>query len=257
MPSTQSLIALSPDAPLNDLPSAPSGGTVVVGGDLRHDLLRFLAMVSRDLRHPLHAIGLFIDGLLPTAHPAHRRTILRLQEATGFMGVLLDGLLEVSLLDAQTLTPSLARVPLAPLFDQLGAQHADARARVVWKDRGLTVTTDAALLRRIINHLVDNAVRYTPPGGTVLVAARRRDGAVRIEVRDNGVGIAPVHQAPIFEEFYQVGASERDHRQGLGLGLAVSSRIALLLGSRIQLRSAPRAGSTFWLDLPGAPASEP
>ncbi|MEJ8815036.1 ATP-binding protein [Variovorax ureilyticus] len=215
---------------------------------------RFLAAASHDLRQPLHAMGLFIDGLLPTANPTQRPAVLRLQEATDFMGVLLDDLLEISRLDAQVLTPAIAGVSLASLFDQLEAQHAAAaaaaRVRLVWKDRGLAVNSDPALLLRIVGNLVSNAIRHTPTDGTVLVVARRRGGAVRIEVRDNGVGIAPIHQTRIFEEFYQVANTERDRRQGFGLGLAICARIALLLGTRIKLRSALQAGSTFSLDLP-------
>ena len=217
---------------------------------------RFLAAASHDLRQPLHAMGLFIDGLLPTASPAQRPAVLRLQEATDFMGVLLDDLLEISRLDAQVLTPAIGGVSLAALFDQLEAQHAApaaaARVRLLWRDRGLAVRSDAALLLRIVGNLVSNAVRHTPSEGTVLVTARRRHGAVRIEVRDNGVGIAPIHQARIFEEFYQVSNTERDRRQGFGLGLAICSRIAALLGSRISVRSALQAGSTFAIELPSA-----
>jgi len=217
---------------------------------------RFLAAASHDLRQPLHAMGLFIDGLLPGASPAQRPAVLRLQESTEFMGVLLDDLLEISRLDAQVLTPAIAKVPLAELFDQLDAQHAaaavEARVRLRWSDRGLAVRTDAAMLRRIVGNLVTNALRHAPEGGTVLVAARRSAGGVRIEVRDNGVGIAPIHQGRIFEEFYQVANTERDRRRGFGLGLAICARIAALLGTRITVRSALQAGSTFAFTLPAA-----
>jgi CheY-like chemotaxis protein len=83
-----------------------------------------------------------------------------------------------------------------------------------------------------------------------MVLARRRAGGVRVEVRDNGIGIAPIHQARIFEEFYQVANTERDRRQGFGLGLAICARIAALLGTRITLRSALQAGSCFAIELP-------
>ncbi|VTU39027.1 hybrid sensor histidine kinase/response regulator [Variovorax sp. PBL-E5] len=221
---------------------------------------RFLAAASHDLRQPLHAMGLFIDGLLPTASAAQRPAVLRLQEGTAFMGVLLDDLLEISRLDAQVLTPSITGVSLAALFDQLDAQHAagaaESQVRLRWKDQGLAVRTDAALLLRIVGNLVSNAIRHTPAEGAVLVAARRRGSAVRIEVRDNGVGIAPIHQARIFEEFYQVANAERDRRQGFGLGLAICTRIAALLGTRIELCSALQAGSTFSLELPRADPRE-
>jgi signal transduction histidine kinase len=217
---------------------------------------RFLAAASHDLRQPLHAMGLFIDGLLPTASAAQRPAVLRLQESTEFMGVLLDDLLEISRLDAQVLTPAIARVSLAALFDPLYAQHAasaaEAHVRLRWRDRGLAVRTDAAMLQRIVGNLVTNALRHAPAGGTVLVAARRCAAGVRIEVRDNGTGIAPIHQGRIFEEFYQVANTERDRRRGFGLGLAICARIATLLGTRITVRSALGAGSTFAFTLPAA-----
>ena len=217
---------------------------------------RFLAAASHDLRQPLHAMGLFIDGLLPGATPAQRPAVLRLQESTEFMGVLLDDLLEISRLDAQVLTPAIVKVPLVELFDQLDAQHAaaavEARVRLRWSDRGLAVRSDAAMLRRIVGNLVTNALRHAPEGGTVLVAARRSAQGVRIEVRDNGVGIAPIHQGRIFEEFYQVANTERDRRRGFGLGLAICARIAALLDTRITVRSALQAGSTFAFTLPAA-----
>jgi len=225
---------------------------------------RFLAAASHDLRQPLHAMGLFIDGLLPTASAAQRPAVLRLQESTEFMGVLLDDLLEISRLDAQVLTPTITRISLAALFDQLDAQHAaaaiEARVRLRWSDRGLAVRTDAAMLQRIVNNLVANALRHAPADGTVLVAARRiasgHSDQVRIEVRDNGVGIAPIHQGRIFEEFYQVANTERDRRRGFGLGLAICARIATLLGTRITVRSALQAGSTFAFTLPAARAAD-
>jgi signal transduction histidine kinase len=234
---------------------------------------RFLAAASHDLRQPLHAMGLFIDGLLPGASPTQRPAVLRLQESTEFMGVLLDDLLEISRLDAQVLTPAITNVSLAALFDQLDAQHAataaDARVRLRWSDRGLAVRTDAAMLQRIVGNLVANALRHAPEGGSVLVAARRGTGSagsagntegdpaqLRIEVRDNGVGIAPIHQGRIFEEFYQVANTERDRRRGFGLGLAICARIAALLGTRITVRSALQAGSTFAFTLPAARAAD-
>ncbi|MDM0117006.1 ATP-binding protein [Variovorax sp. J22R133] len=219
---------------------------------------RFLAAASHDLRQPLHAMGLFIDGLLPTATPAQQPAMRRLQESTEFMSMLLDDLLEISRLDAQVLTPALAPIALGPLFEHLSgqyaAQSAQSRVRMVWRPNGLAVRSDAALLLRIIGNLISNAIRHAPPEGTVMVAARRGkgDNTVRIEVRDNGIGIAPIHQQRIFEEFYQVANTERDRRQGFGLGLAICARVAALLGTRIELRSALLLGSTFSMTLPAA-----
>ncbi|MBS0429923.1 MAG: hybrid sensor histidine kinase/response regulator [Proteobacteria bacterium] len=222
---------------------------------------RFLAAASHDLRQPLHAMGLFIDGLLPTATDAQRPALLRLQESAAFMGVLLDDLLEISRLDAQVLAPEMEDLRLSALFDAMTAQHAaqaaEARVRVVWRGRGLAVRSDAAMLQRVLGNLVGNAIRHAPLDGTVLVVARRRGDGVRIEVRDNGVGIAPIHHARIFEEFYQVANTERDRRHGFGLGLAICARIAALLDTRIALRSALAQGSTFSIQLPAARSEVP
>lgn len=215
---------------------------------------RFLAAASHGLRQPLHAMGLFVDGLLANATPAQRPAVLRLQESTGFMGVLLDQLLDISRLDAHVMTPTVADVPLAALFSHLDAQCGEQAAagsvRLLWRDGGLSVRSDGALLLRLLSHLVRNAIRNTPAHGTVLVVARQRAGVVRIAVRDNGIGIAPAQQSRIFEEFYQVANHERDPRQGFGLGLAISARLAALLGTRIALRSALQHGSNFALALP-------
>ncbi|GAA4342162.1 hypothetical protein GCM10023144_43850 [Pigmentiphaga soli] len=215
---------------------------------------RFLAAASHDLRQPLHAMGLFIDSLLPGATPDQQPALERLHESTQVMSTLLDDLLDISRLDARVLKPSLAPVALSTLFGQLDTVHgAHARergVRLLWRDRRQAVVTDPALTLRVIGNLVHNAVRNAE-GGTVLVTARRTAGGrVRIEVRDNGTGIARVHQARIFDEFYQVGNPGRDRRKGFGLGLSICSRIAQLLDTEIRLRSEPGRGSTFSFELP-------
>jgi CheY-like chemotaxis protein len=114
------------------------------------------------------------------------------------------------------------------------------------------VFTDPGMLGGLLGRLLDNAIKAAPQGGRVLLAARVRGDCIRIEIRDNGIGIAPVNQPRVFDEFFQVGNSERDHRKGFGLGLSIVSRLAALLGTRVELRSRLHGGSCFWLDLPRA-----
>jgi two-component system, sensor histidine kinase len=107
----------------------------------------------------------------------------------------------------------------------------------------------------VLGNLIANALRCTARGG-VLVAARRRAGALRFEVWDTGIGIAAADLQRIFEEFVQLGNAERDRRKGLGLGLSIASRSARLLGATIGAASRPGRGSCFCLSQPLAAAAD-
>jgi CheY-like chemotaxis protein/anti-sigma regulatory factor (Ser/Thr protein kinase) len=113
-----------------------------------------------------------------------------------------------------------------------------------------TVLSDPVLLERILLNLLGNAIRYTPQNGTVLLACRRRGDDLRIEVRDNGIGIPAEEQQNIFREFVQLANSARDRSKGIGLGLAIVDRLAKLLHHSLSLRSAPNRGSTFAVTVP-------
>jgi signal transduction histidine kinase len=121
--------------------------------------------------------------------------------------------------------------------------------------QSLAVTTDQGCWRACWAGC-SKAINATPAGGRVLLAARVRGERIRIEVRDSGIGISPVHQPRVFDEFFQVGNPERDHRKGFGLGLAIVSRLAALLGGRVELRSRLHGGSCFRIDLPRATAGK-
>ena len=108
------------------------------------------------------------------------------------------------------------------------------------------------LLERMLGNLIANAIRYTPPGGRVIVGARRHGRQVRLEVRDSGIGIAREHQASIFAEFYQVSNSAREQGSGLGLGLSIVDRLARALSVEILLKSRIGEGTTFGLVVPQA-----
>ena len=115
----------------------------------------------------------------------------------------------------------------------------------------LWVETDPVMLERMIANLLSNALRYTPPGGCVLLAARRRGNKVALEVRDNGIGIAPEHQAAIFAEFYQVGNAAREQNKGLGLGLSIVDRLSKALDIEVKLKSRTGEGTCFTLHVDG------
>ncbi|NMM19706.1 MAG: response regulator [Rhodoferax sp.] len=220
---------------------------------------RFLAAASHDLRQPTHALGMFVARLAQLPHDAQTSQLIgNLEASVQALQNLLDGLLDISRLEAKAVQVQLRPFALAELFDQL--QHGltisavekglllRVRPTAVW------VMSDATLLHRILLNLVVNALRYTRQG-SVLVACRvAGDGQhVRIEVWDSGIGIAPEHHEAIFKEFYQVGNTERDRSKGLGLGLNIVERTAQLLGHRLQMHSTLGGGTRFSLLVPLVP----
>lgn len=216
---------------------------------------RFLAAASHDLRQPAVAIGLMI-GLVRERElaPDVRQMIERAHQAVGALESLLQGLLDLSRLDAHTVQPRRAALALQAVFDAIHSHEAEAAAAkglgLRFRAQGLVVHCDAQLLDQLLRNLVANALRYTESGGVLVTARARGRDQVLVQVWDTGIGIAPHQQGEIFEEFVQVDNPGRDRARGLGLGLALVKRCATLLGTSVQLRSTPGRGSCFGLLLP-------
>ncbi|MFK4811312.1 ATP-binding protein [Devosia sp. ZW T5_3] len=212
---------------------------------------RFLAAASHDLRQPVHAMSLFVEALSVMAQrgdvlAAEARNIAgRLRAVIGNFGGVLNGLLDISRLDAGVVKMQKEPVSLAHLLDELKGEFADiARERGLdWRVVGSTgwVDTDPALLRRILGNLLTNAFRYTKTG-KVLLGVRCRKGQFEIAVLDTGAGIPAGQTEAIFDEFVQLPNAEK---QGLGLGLSIVRRTADLLGHHLHLRSKEGRGSVF------------
>ncbi|MEJ7670005.1 MAG: hybrid sensor histidine kinase/response regulator [Casimicrobiaceae bacterium] len=217
---------------------------------------QLLAAASHDLRQPLHALGLYTAALVARARePEWRPLVLSVERVVNALEAQFAQLLDLSRLEAGALNPSHSRVALAPLFARVAADfapEATAKGIALRLPRTLlAVTSDAALLERVMRNLVANAVRYTKDGG-VLIAARRRRDRVVIEVIDTGIGIAAENRERIFEEFYQVRGDDRGRSAGMGLGLAIVRRLAHLLRHDISVLSVPGRGSRFRVVAPRA-----
>jgi signal transduction histidine kinase/ActR/RegA family two-component response regulator len=219
------------------------------------DKSRFLAAASHDLRQPMHALGLFIGELhsrLDT--PEQRKIADKVEESVEAMSSLLDALLDISKLDAGVVIPQIQVVDIDAMARRLVqdfksvAQRKNITLHV--RCTNVLILSDPVLLERILLNLVGNAIRYTPQNGTVLLAYRRRGDDLRIEVRDNGIGIPQEEQQNVFREFVQLANSARDRSKGIGLGLAIVDRLARLLHHPLVLRSAPNRGSTFAITVP-------
>lgn len=215
---------------------------------------KFLAAASHDLRQPVQALFFFTSALAHKlrANPA-KQVLDDLERSLDALNILLDSLLDISKLDAGIVTPKETKFAVASLLERIEAEVEPAAAqknlelRVV--QSSLAIRSDPALLSRIVQNLVANAIRYTQRG-KVLVGCRRRGGQLRIEVWDTGIGIPATQLKDVFQEFYQIGNQERDRTQGLGLGLAIVERLARLLGVHIDARSQLDRGSVFAVEVP-------
>ena len=214
---------------------------------------RFLASASHDLRQPVHALSMFVGALLdkPLAADSHR-LVQQISGAIETMDGLFQSLLDISKLDAGVVHSRMHELRLGPLLDRIGMEfQAQAQAKglkITVCPSSAVVWTDPVLLENILRNLVANAVRYTRRG-RILIGCRR-GARLRIEVIDTGIGIAPEHLKKVFEEFYQVGNSERDRSQGLGLGLAIVKRTAALLDCDIEVESELGRGTHVKLSAP-------
>jgi signal transduction histidine kinase/CheY-like chemotaxis protein len=215
---------------------------------------RFLAAASHDLRQPVHALGLFLAQAREAEAPHERERLLaKTQASYHAVSGLIDGLLDISKLDAGAVIPRLCDFAIQSVLDRveqdfaLAAQAKGLRLRV--RPSRLSVVTDPVLLERILMNIVGNAVRYTRNGG-VLVVCRRRSGRARVEVWDTGVGIPADQRDRVFEEFYQAHPPGVDAAQSLGLGLAIVRRLADLLHVTVDLRSREGRGSVFAVEVP-------
>lgn len=223
---------------------------------------RFLAAASHDIRQPMHAALLLLGAVGQQATRVRTEPALdRLQAALGAARQMLDTLLDVSLLDAgavqrtdTTFAAQAVGQPLIEMFEPVAARKGLALG--LRSPAGLWLHTDAALVQRVLVNLVGNAVKYTQRGA-VLISFRRRGAACLVQVWDTGIGIAPEHQASVFDEFTQLDNAERDRLHGTGLGLAIVRRLCRLLGTDVTLRSTPGRGSVFAFTLPLGRPSPP
>jgi Na+/proline symporter/signal transduction histidine kinase/CheY-like chemotaxis protein len=218
---------------------------------------RFIAAASHDLLQPLHAARLFTAALID--RDPDNDLGGKIDASLGAVESLLDALLDISKLDAGAFKPDRRPFALQTLFDSLGTAFAPVAARrnvdlVIVRTRAF-VDTDPAFLRRILQNLLSNALRYGRVEGRphrVLLGCRREGGHLRIEVKDNGPGIAADKQQVIFDEFVRLQPEDDRPREerGLGLGLAIVDRIARMLELPVRLASAPGFGSTFSVVVP-------
>ncbi|WP_165223912.1 sensor histidine kinase [Aquisphaera insulae] len=219
---------------------------------------RFAGDASHQLRTPLTSLQGQVDlALRQDRRPEEYRRVLALvRSKTRHLRQIVDGLLFLSRADAEARRPSLEEVPLeAWLRAHLSSWPDPRRADVVLEaDAGDSCRALAhpPLLAELLDNLLDNAAKYSPPGTPIEVRLRRHDGEVSFHVRDSGPGLSGDDLGRVFEPFYRADSARLGGPGGTGLGLSIAARIAAACGGRLRADSQPGRGATFTVDLPAA-----
>ncbi|ABE61174.1 periplasmic sensor hybrid histidine kinase [Nitrobacter hamburgensis X14] len=218
---------------------------------------RFLAAAGHDILQPLNAARLYVTSLVERRSGGEdSRLVQNIDDSLEAIEEILGALLDISRLDAGAITTSITSFRVGDLMRSLEIEFAPmARARQVrltFVPSSLPIASDRMLLRRLLQNLISNAIKYTPHG-RVLIGCRRRGESLRINVYDTGVGIPILKRGEIFKEFHRLEQGARIAR-GLGLGLSIVQRLARVLDLTIALDSNRGGGSLFSVTIPIAPA---
>ena len=240
------------------------GGAVIALFDLtpirRLEAVRrdFVANVSHELKTPLTVIGGFAETLADDELPPdqRRRFAETIQAHAQRMQRIVDDLLDISRIESGGWRPNPSPLDVASAAREVvSALHEVASAKgitveIAVHESARTIDADPTAMRQILSNLVENAIRYTPEGGTVTVFTEPDAEGMRIGVRDTGVGIAPEHLPRIFERFYRVDPSRARGAGGTGLGLAIVRHLVEAHGGRVRAESAVGRGTTVVASLP-------
>jgi CheY-like chemotaxis protein/anti-sigma regulatory factor (Ser/Thr protein kinase) len=219
------------------------------------DKTRFLAAAGHDILQPLNAARLYASSLVERGQEhADSKLARNIDASLEAVEEIIGALLDISRLDAGRFEPDVSSIALSDLFDQLRvefepmAREQGLRLRIVTTKAW--VRTDRRLLRRVLQNLIANAIKYTKHGG-VIVGVRWRGARVAVQVSDTGPGIPQGKQSLIFKEFQRLDETAASVR-GLGLGLSIVERIGKVIEAPIGLASVPGRGSSFTVSLPKA-----
>ncbi len=221
----------------------------------------FLATVSHELQTPLNAIlgysEILMTGIEGELSEEIQEDIRGIQTGGERLQEMISAILDLTSLEAGRLTLSLEELDLAPLLHNLRDRYAEIffqqKSRIEFKaylpDKGLWAEVDSRRFQQIVDNLLSNALKFTDKGQVTLQATLIKQW-ICIAVEDTGVGIDVENQEIIFEQFRQVDGSQKRQAQGLGLGLAITRRLVILLGGRLELKSIQGKGSCFKIYLP-------
>ena len=242
------------------------GGAVLALYDLtglrRLEAVRrdFVANVSHELKTPLTAIRGFAETLTSelSADPQHTQFAETIRANAERMQHLIDDLLDLSRIESGGWAPTPAVVEITRAADEAIAPYRDEAAQrgstiqVAVGADAATLRADPVALRQALGNLIENAIRYTPRGGTITLFSRRENSTLAIGVQDTGSGIPSEHLPRIFERFYRVDAARSRAAGGTGLGLAIVKHLVEAHGGRVHAESRVGQGTTISLYFPAS-----
>lgn len=220
------------------------------------DKTRFLAATSHDLAQPLHAQGFFLAALREKlTEPDQLDLLAKVEGSWRGLGNLLDGLVDVSRLDAGAIVADQRHLDLGALTSRVAEEFSavadEKNVELKVSIEAANAETDPILYARIIRNLLSNAIKFTEPGGRINVTVTPAGERVDVTISDTGCGIPLDKQTAVFGEYVQLGNRERNREKGLGLGLSIVRRLADLLQIDLSLTSEVGEGSVFLLQVPG------
>jgi len=218
---------------------------------------QFLSNMSHELRTPLNGILGYAELLKMEAGEEEHREYAGVIQASGLQLLsLVDQLLQLNRIEAQSEGPALAAEDIRKLVDEVIQAHQDAArskalALRVWVNEHVppTVECDRAKLVQVLHYLLDNAIRFTEAGSVELVLTPG-EGTLVFLVTDTGPGIPAALQAKVFDKFYQIDSSDSRRSDGAGLGLSLVRELVAAMGGETGLKSSPGTGATFYFNIP-------
>jgi len=220
-------------------------------------LKQFTADASHELRSPLTVVKTSVEAMLMLNQPLDAKKVTAITSATNQMTRLVEDLLFLARTDAVTGTVTFERIPI-PLDEVLQdlvellepqIQAKEITLKTHWLT-GVSVAGDASQLTRLFDNLLENALHYTLPGGTVVLSMSSLNRSVIVSVEDTGIGIAPEHLPKVFHRFWRTDKARSRREGGLGLGLAIAQAIAQRHSGEITVSSQVGIGSCFRVHLP-------
>jgi two-component system sensor histidine kinase BaeS len=230
---------------------------------------QLIADVAHELRTPLAVLAGYLEAARDGIEVAGRDPLQLAEREARQLTRLVNDLQELALADSRQLILKPGPVtlrhlvePLAEEWEAVAAQH-DVHFTCSIAPEDLIVEVDAGRIHQVLTNLLANAVRHTPPGGTITLTARGDDHQVTLRVDDTGPGIAPEDLPHVFERLYRAdrartkGTARDDDYGGFGLGLAIAKSLVEMHGGRIGADPRPEGGMSFWVTLPLRYAGDP